>query len=255
MSDARDRLFADMREANQNLVMATLRAEDLAEEAEAARREVAASEERFRALVTTAAAFLFQASGDGHIQIDRGAWSELTGLDTDVEEAKEPGWGWLHAVHEEDRKRIRATWMEAVAGARMYTAQFRLRGPDGSYTAVAIRVVPLLDGDQVREWAGMLTDISERVRLDTAREQFIAILGHDLRNPLNAIQVSAELLMGAPEASTRACAARMARSARRMDAMIRDLLDFARGRLGDGIPVHRQPCDLGRVAGALVREM
>ena len=71
------------------------------------------------------------------------------------------------------------------------------------------------------------------------REQFIAVLGHDLRNPLAAITMGATLLQRKahdPAAVTTA-AQRIERSTRRMSGLIDDVLDFARGRLGSGIGV------------------
>jgi signal transduction histidine kinase len=100
----------------------------------------------------------------------------------------------------------------------------------------------------------MLTDVTDRIRLEEARERFIGILGHDLRTPLNAIMMGIELLgeLAKPEADV---VARMGRSAHRMEAMIRDILDFARGRLGAGIPVAPRSNDLGRVCRDVVEEI
>ena len=70
------------------------------------------------------------------------------------------------------------------------------------------------------------------------REQFIAILGHDLRNPLQAVYATADLLgrklVYPPHAEL---ASRIKINARRMSLLIDDILDFARGRLGGGIGV------------------
>jgi signal transduction histidine kinase len=68
------------------------------------------------------------------------------------------------------------------------------------------------------------------------REQFMAILGHDLRNPLHAIYASGDLLerkITDPDLSV--MATRIKANTRRMSALIDDVLDFARGRLGGGI--------------------
>ena len=68
------------------------------------------------------------------------------------------------------------------------------------------------------------------------REQFIAILGHDLRNPLQAIYASSGLLQRLLVHPAHAqIAARITTNARRMSSLIDDVLDFARGRLGGGI--------------------
>jgi signal transduction histidine kinase len=68
------------------------------------------------------------------------------------------------------------------------------------------------------------------------REQFIAILGHDLRNPLQAVLASSELLeRRLTDPAQRIIASRIKTHARRMSSLIGDVLDFARGRLGGGI--------------------
>ena len=72
------------------------------------------------------------------------------------------------------------------------------------------------------------------------REQFIAVLGHDLRNPLAAISAGAELLSN-PRSKDRTpqILAGMHGSVRRMASLIDDVLDFARGRLGGGLTLQR----------------
>jgi signal transduction histidine kinase len=70
------------------------------------------------------------------------------------------------------------------------------------------------------------------------REQFIAILGHDLRNPLQAVFATTDMLQRKLEdPELVAYANRIKTTATRMSALIDDVLDFARGRLGGGIAV------------------
>jgi len=70
------------------------------------------------------------------------------------------------------------------------------------------------------------------------REQFIAILGHDLRNPLHAVHASSDMLeRRLTDPALLAIASRIKSNARRMAGLIDDILDFARGRLGGGIAV------------------
>ncbi|MEA2734976.1 MAG: hypothetical protein QOE14_1427 [Humisphaera sp.] len=74
------------------------------------------------------------------------------------------------------------------------------------------------------------------------RDQFIAVLGHDLRNPLGAIQSGVQLLQMLPHDDEAGETLTMIqRSVNRMAGLIGNVLDFARGRLGGGIPVHRVP--------------
>jgi signal transduction histidine kinase len=71
------------------------------------------------------------------------------------------------------------------------------------------------------------------------REQFIAILGHDLRNPLQAVSMTSAIMeKSASDPVIQAMAARISTNVRRMSALINDILDFAQGKLGGGIVVN-----------------
>ena len=80
-------------------------------------------------------------------------------------------------------------------------------------------------------------------RIAGLREKFIAVLGHDLRNPLFAITAGAELLAKRlTDPRSRTIAEHILTSGQRATQLVRDVLDFARGRLGEGIPISIQPC-------------
>lgn len=89
-----------------------------------------------------------------------------------------------------------------------------------------------------------LTELELKKQQEVAvlREQFIAILGHDLRNPLNAISSSAQLLsrLNLDERGIR-IAKIVKDSSFRMNGLIENMLDFASGRLGEGITISRTP--------------
>ena len=78
------------------------------------------------------------------------------------------------------------------------------------------------------------------------REQFIAVLGHDLRKPLASIQAGADLLAKRmPDPGASDILKLMRSSAVRMSALIDDVLDFARGRLGGGLELSRSDTPAG----------
>ncbi|HVF68199.1 MAG TPA: GAF domain-containing sensor histidine kinase [Pyrinomonadaceae bacterium] len=93
-------------------------------------------------------------------------------------------------------------------------------------------------------------DAQERLRLSESallderqtaqlREQFIAVLGHDLRNPLNAVRVGSELLrMTQLDERAAPVLALIEKSAARMSGLVENILDFARGRLGEGLKLN-----------------
>ncbi len=93
-------------------------------------------------------------------------------------------------------------------------------------------------------------------RVDQARDMFLAILSHDLRNPLGAISMSAHILprLINSQAKTIECGLRITRSVVVMERMISDLLDYTRTRLGAGMPVAPKPLDLGELGTELIEE-
>jgi phosphoserine phosphatase RsbU/P len=96
---------------------------------------------------------------------------------------------------------------------------------------------------------------TEAKLIGAQQERLVAIVSHDLRNPLNAITVTAQhLQMDASEHQARGLS-RIVTSARRMQSMIHDLLDFARVRHGAGIPVQLQPARLGDVCRHALEEI
>jgi signal transduction histidine kinase len=95
------------------------------------------------------------------------------------------------------------------------------------------------------------------IRTDLFRDQFIGVLSHDLRTPLAAIAAGLFALgMMENKPDTRELIiSRMSNSAKRMDRMIRDLLDLTRVRLGGAIPLNRQKADLRQVCEAVMEEL
>ena len=90
-----------------------------------------------------------------------------------------------------------------------------------------------------------------------SRDMFLAVLGHDLRGPLTAIRMGADLLSKSEVADSARVrvAARIGRACSAITYLSSDLLDYTRLRLGDGIPVEQSDCDLAQVCVEAVDEM
>ncbi len=88
------------------------------------------------------------------------------------------------------------------------------------------------------------------------REMFIGILGHDLRNPLGSISMSAVTMQQRGHLDERdgKTLGRIVSSAQRMSRMISQLLDLTRARLGGGFPLEREMVDLGEVCRSVIGE-
>lgn len=93
--------------------------------------------------------------------------------------------------------------------------------------------------------------------VSTTREQFLGILGHDLRNPLGSIIMGATQLTRSErlDGQEARVAARILNSAQRMSRMVDDLLDLTRSRLGAGIPVTPRPMDLTPLCHEVISEL
>jgi two-component system, sensor histidine kinase and response regulator len=105
---------------------------------------------------------------------------------------------------------------------------------------------------QKQQLARELHERTETLRLN---EMFIAVLGHDLRNPLHAMMLSAHgIHRVSNEDPVKQAATRIVSSGNRMSRMIEDLLDLARGRLAGGIQIVREPVDFASVVSRVVKE-
>lgn len=112
--------------------------------------------------------------------------------------------------------------------------------------------------EETAQQASLLRERSDQLRdAGRFREEFIGIVGHDLRDPLSAINMAAHLLheQGNSKVRRAALSARILRSSARMTGMIDELLDLTRGRLGEGLTVSKAPADLADIARQVIDEL
>jgi signal transduction histidine kinase len=151
-------------------------------------------------------------------------------------------------------------WRRCISTGEPFEMEFPLRGADGAFRWFLTRVRPLRDAEgRIVRWFGSNTNIDERRRLDDFRDMFLGILGHDLRNPLSTILITARVLMlraNSPE-EIRTLADRITRSGVRMQHMIEQLLDLTRARLTAGIAVNLSdvPADIVPLVTKIVDEV
>ena len=199
--------------------------------AEAALRE---SEERFRLLVQAVSQAVWETDALGSLVVDSPSWRAYTGQSLEAF----LGWGWLEAVHPEDRAWVEQHWREAVAAPQRAHAEFRIRRADGSWSWTNAQAAPVFDDTgQVLKWVGMNIDITDRKlaeealrQADRRKDEFLATLAHELRNPLAPLRNAAHLL-AAPELRTEQLhwvQRLIERQVGHMARLLDDLLDVAR---------------------------
>jgi PAS domain S-box-containing protein len=121
---------------------------------------LAASEARYRALVRASSSLVWTTAADGQI-VDMPEWRALTGQT--VDEVR--GWGWLNALHPDDRGRTQVVWQAAVDTRSIYETEYRIKRWDGEYVWHQARGVAVLEDDgSIREWVGICVDIEDRKR-------------------------------------------------------------------------------------------
>ena len=151
------------------------------ERAEAALRD---SEARYRALAEAIAAVIWTTPPDG-IVVDMPQWRAVTGQTL----GEVRGWGWLDALHPDDRERTRESWQRCVDAGTVCDTEYRIRARDGHYHWYNGRGVAVRGEDgQVREWIGVCIDISERKAAEERQTLLMAELDHRVRNILASTQ-------------------------------------------------------------------
>jgi PAS domain S-box-containing protein len=126
---------------------------------------VEASELRYRALTMASAQVVWTSDATGRVRDEMPSWGEYTGQPLEAYR----DYGWLDAVHPDDRATARREWDGAIARRQPYEAEYRLLRHDGSYRHVVARGVPVLDAEgRVLEWVGTCTDVTERRRHELA---------------------------------------------------------------------------------------
>ncbi len=142
-----------------NILEVMLMHEDITAQVESA-RALQLREERFRSLVMATSQIVWSNTADGRVLEDSPTWRAFTGQT--YEEWKE--FGWLDALHPDDRAPTQALWLACVASRGVFETKYRLCRADGNYRWTAVKGIPILGEDgAIREWIGANTDIHDSV--------------------------------------------------------------------------------------------
>lgn len=149
------------RSADLATAVATLAGE--IEERQRAEAVLRRGEKRYRSLVEAVTAVVWNTPASGEFETEQAGWSAFTGQSYD----QLRGWGWLDAVHPDDRPNTARVWSAAVASRSLYVVEHRLRRHDGVYRHMMVRAVPILNDDgTILEWVGIHTDIDNLKRAE-----------------------------------------------------------------------------------------
>ncbi len=221
------------------------------------------SEQGLRTLADSIPQLACMAHPDGHIFWYNQRWYEYSG--TTPKEVE--GWGW-QALHDaEILPKVIERWKYSIATGELFEMEFPLRGRDGKFRWFLTRLIPLRDSQgKILRWFGTSTDIDELRKIREERQQmleretyareqaeaatrakdeFLAVVSHELRNPLNAILGYTRMARSNAHDAyqvARYCDI-VERSAKSQQQLIEDLLDIARIISGK-LKIEAAPTDL-----------
>lgn len=189
-------------------------------------RELQTSVAKYRELSDYLPSMVWTACGEGTIDFGNLRWADYVGDGNHT---------WLETIHPDDERAAVASWEAAVQRRETLRMEVRLRGLAG-YRTFLLTATPLVRGQTVR-WLGALADIEDQKQLAAERERqakqrafMLNALSHDLRAPLNAVSLNAQLLKmsAAAEPAVLGTATAIADGAQAAGALVSKLLEYAR---------------------------
>jgi PAS domain S-box-containing protein len=201
-------------------------------------RALAESETRFRSLADAMPQIVWSARPDGVIDYCNERVKELSGTG----QRDDGTWSWEGALDPEDARRTLDGWTDALHRGHAYEISHRLTRFDGTVHWYLTRAVPVRnETGRIVQWFGTTTDIDAQKRAEEAvretdrhKSEFLALLSHELRNPLAVARTSLALIQRAGPESPQAKRALLVldRQVSHIVRLLDDLLDVTRISLG-----------------------
>jgi PAS domain S-box-containing protein len=196
-------------------------------------RTLRESEERFRTLANSMPQLAWMARPDGQVFWFNRRWYEYTGVAPDGVEDRD----WSSVLDPDELPRVREHYEASIASGTPWEDTFRLRRHDGEMRWHLSRALPVRDeSGEIVLWFGTNTDITERREMEQAlrdadrrKDQFLAALAHELRNPLAPLSHGLEMLgMTTDSAAAEKVRLSMERQLENIVRLVDDLLDVSR---------------------------
>ncbi|MGQ9424489.1 hybrid sensor histidine kinase/response regulator [Gilvimarinus sp. F26214L] len=210
------------------------------------------SEGLFRTLADNMSQLSWMADPHGWVFWFNRRWQEYTGVST--EDAQ--GWGWTELIHPQHRDRVVRRMQQCWESGEEWEDIYLLRRRDEQYRWFLSRAQPIRDlRGRITRWLGTHTDITEQrvveetlKQADQRKNDFLATLAHELRNPLAPLRNGLEIMRLASEnlESVDRARAMMERQLEHMVRLIDDLLDLSRISRGK-IVLHKKRVPLASV--------
>lgn len=226
------------------------------------REKIEQSEELFRTLANSLPIIIWTARPDGFVDWYNDWWHKY------LEKPKGTLWDDPEnsPMHPDDVARTWPLWRESLATGKPFNIEQRFKkGSTGQYRWHLVRGVPVVDSKgNIDRWIGANTDIHDHRELVNRleeerelRERFVAALSHDLRTPLTAAKLSAQVMrkFNPNDEKILRTSDRIVGNLDRVDGMIQDLLDASRLSAGEKLPIKCEEADLSAIIHTTVEDL
>jgi PAS domain S-box-containing protein len=210
-------------------------------------------------------------NAEGRFTAPQPSWEKYTGQKWDDHQ----NFGWLNAIHSDDRERFQNGFNQAQGKRTVFEANGRMwHAPSGQWRFFVCRASPIMTKDgELKEWVGACTDVHDQKKAEDKLEQtvvertaklqetiadleaFSYSVSHDLRSPLRAMQGYSEELLkqlaGKLSSENKTYLERIHRAASRLDRLTQEVLTYSRLSRTE---ITLQPIDLGKLIHEIVEQ-
>jgi PAS domain S-box-containing protein len=232
--EKRDYSFRATRHTSDEIGVVVDAFNDMLDEVQARSRALETSEKLYRAIGESINYGVWVADAEGRTIYISDSLLKLIGFT--MEQAANDGWS--SALHPDDLEDTVAAWKECARTGNHWYREHRMKGVDGKYHAILAQGVPIRDATgRIQRWAGINLDITRLkntelalLEADRRKDEFLATLAHELRNPLAPIRNAVRILDSdaADDRQRKWGREVIARQVQRMSLLLDDLLDVSR---------------------------
>jgi PAS domain S-box-containing protein len=193
-----------------------------------AKRALAESEQLLRGVTTAAPTGLWMSDENSAITYVNKTWTDWIGMTVETQLND----GWIDAIHDDDREKVRTAFYDATAARLPYQDEFRFIHVDGTIHWCVATGKPQYFNENFTGYVGAFLDVTDQKRLQQQKDDFIGIASHELKTPVTSIkaytQVLERMLRKKGEEKEALMIGKMDAQINRLTSLIGDLLDVTK---------------------------